>query len=130
MKLSEIKDALNAAVFVGHEQLDMQVEGGAASDLMSDLLRLPREGAVLLTGLTSIQVIRTSVISGIVAVVFVRGKRPDQEMIAHAREHDLPLLSSPFNMYTSCGRLFSKGLKSIRENREEGNGIKGSPCRT
>ena len=115
MKLSEIKEALNAAVFVGHEQLDMQVKGGAASDLMSDLLRLPREGAVLLTGLTSIQVIRTSVISGMVAVVFVRGKRPDQEMIAHAREHDLPLLSSPLNMYTSCGMLFSKGLKSIRD---------------
>ena len=117
MKLSEIKDALNAAVFVGHDQMDMQVQGGAASDLMSDLLRLPKEGAVLLTGLTSIQVIRTSVIAGMVAVVFVRGKRPDKEMIAHAEEHNLPLLSSPLNMYSSCGTLFSMGLKSIREDR-------------
>ena len=117
MKLSEIKDTLDAAVLVGHDQLDMDVKGGAASDLMSDLLRLPREGALLLTGLTSIQVIRTSVIAGMVAVVFVRGKRPGQEMIAHAQEHDLPLLSSPLNMYTSCGMLYSKGLKSIREDK-------------
>jgi len=117
MTLSEIKDALNASVFVGHDRLDMQVKGGAASDLMSDLLRLPREGAVLLTGLTSIQVIRTSVIAGMVAVVFVRGKRPDQDMIAQAREHDLPLLSSPLNMYTSCGMLYSKGLRSIRDEK-------------
>ncbi len=115
MKLSEVKEVLDAEVIIGHDKLDMQIKGGAASDLMSDLLRLPREGALLLTGLTSIQVIRTSVIAGMAAVVFVRGKRPNQEMIAHAREYDLPLLSSPLNMYSSCGMLFNKGLKSIRD---------------
>ncbi len=115
MRLSEIKDVLGAEVLVGHDKLDVEIKGGAASDLMSDLLRLPKEGALLLTGLTSIQVIRTSVIAGMMAVVFVRGKKPNQEMIAHAQEHGLPLLSSPLNMYSSCGILFSKGLKSIRE---------------
>jgi len=82
--------------------------------LMSDLLRNLRTGALLLTGLTGVQVIRTSVIAEMAAVVLVRGKTPNDEMIQYAREHDLPLLSTPFNMYSSCGKLFSKGLKSIR----------------
>ncbi len=114
MKLSEIRDVLEGSVLVGEDKLDVEVTGGAASDLMSDLLRNPKEGALLLTGLTSIQVIRTSVIAGIGAVVFVRGKHPDPDMVAQARGHGLPLLSTPLNMYSSCGRLYNKGLKSIR----------------
>lgn len=114
MKLSEVKETLDALVVVGHDKLDIQVTGGAAADLMSDLLKNPKEGSLLLSGLNNIQVIRTSVIAGIAAVVLVRGKTPDPAMIEHAREHGLPLLSSHFNMYSACGRLYSKGLKSIR----------------
>ena len=114
MKLSEVREILEAEVIVGHENLDVTVVGGAASDLMSDLLRNLKTGALLLTGLTGVQVIRTSVIAEMTAVVLVRGKKPNDEMIQHAREHNLPLLSTPFNMYSSCGGLYGKGLKSIR----------------
>jgi len=114
MKLSEIKEILEANVLVGEENLDIQVTGGAASDLMSDLLRNPKEGSLLLTGLTSIQVIHTSIIAGMAAIVFVRGKKPSEDITKLARENELPLLSTQFNMYSSCGRLFSKGLRSVR----------------
>lgn len=114
MKLFEIQKILEATVMVGHGMLDVEVRGGAAADLMSDLLRQPCEGALFLTGLNSIQVIRTAVVSGAAGVVMVRGKRPDKEMIADAEAHGLPLLSTPFNMYTSCGRLFAAGLASYR----------------
>lgn len=114
MKLSEIAEILDAEVIEGHDSLDLEVTSGAASDLMSDLLRHPREGALLLTGLTSIQTIRTSVIAGMAAVVFVRGKRPDMETRTYAREHGLPLLSTHLNMYSSCGRLYGRGLPSTR----------------
>lgn len=113
MKLSDIKDILKADVISGEEKLDIEVTGGAASDLMSDLLKRPKEGALLLTGLTSIQAVNTSVIAGMSAIVFVRGKRPDKAIISHAKKHKIPVLSTPFNMYTSCGRLYAKGLRSI-----------------
>ena len=114
MKLSEIKEILEAELIIGEDKMDTQVTGGAASDLMSDLLRNPKGGALLLTGLTTVQVVRTSVIAGMAAVIFVRGKQPDSQIKEMAQEHGLPLLSSPYNMYSSCGRLFSNGLKSIR----------------
>ena len=113
MKLKEIIDALGATIVVGEDNLDLEIRGGAASDLMSDLLRNPKEGAVLLTGLNTIQTIRTAVISGFLAVVLVRGKNPNIEMIEYSRNHGIPLLSSPLNMYTSCGKLYAKGLDSI-----------------
>ena len=113
MKLSEVKEILEADIIVGENNMDIQVIGGAASDLMSDLLRNPKEGALLLTGLTSIHAIRTTVIAGMAAIVFVRGKKPDSAIISLAQENEIPLLSTPYNMYTSCGRLYSNGLKSV-----------------
>jgi predicted transcriptional regulator len=93
--------------------MDLPVNSGAGSDLMSDIIRGPTSGAVLITGLNNVQVIRTSAISGVVAVVLVRGKRPAPEVVSLAREHELPLLSTPFTMFSACGRLFSKGLRGV-----------------
>ena len=114
MKLSDIREALKAKIIVGDDKLDNHVGAGAASDLMSDLLRGPgKSGVVVLSGLNNIQVIRTSVIAGASAVVLVRGKHPSDDMIAHARKHELPLLSSPFTMFTACGRLHMRGLRGV-----------------
>jgi predicted transcriptional regulator len=114
MKLSEVKEILKAEVISGEDNLDIEVSGGAASDLMSDLLRKPKEGSLLLTGLTSIQAVNTSVIGGMAAIVFVRGKKPDQAIVTHARRHKIPILSTSYNMFASCGRLYAKGLRSIK----------------
>jgi hypothetical protein len=109
-----VAEILNASVIEGAALQDLEVVAGSASDLMSDLLTHPREGALLLTGLTSIQVLRTVVIAGMAGVVFVRGKLPDEAVCAYAREHGVPLLSTELNMYASCGRLFGRGLPSSR----------------
>lgn len=115
MKLSDISRILKAEIIVGNDKLDFQVSAGTASDLMSDMLTGPTNGSILLTGLNNIQVIRTSVIAGVAAVVLVRGKRPSMEMIRHAAENELPLLSSPFTMYSACGRLFREGLRGVEQ---------------
>jgi predicted transcriptional regulator len=114
MKLSEVKEILRADLISGDDNLDVDVLGGAASDLMSDLLRKSQAGAVLLTGLTSIQAVNTAVIGGVAAIVFVRGKKPDKAVISHAKKHKMPVLSTPFNMFLSCGKLYAKGLQSIQ----------------
>jgi predicted transcriptional regulator len=113
MKLADIKETLRAEVFVGHDKMDLAVKAGTGSDLMRDMLRGPTNGAVLLTGLNNIQAIRTSVISGVAAVVLIRDKKPTPEMISLAQEHELPVLSTPFTMFSSCGRLFNKGLRGV-----------------
>jgi len=80
---------------------------------MSDILTGPTGGALLVTGLNNVQVVRASAIAGVAAVVLVRDKRPDQEAIAQAKEHDLPLLSTSFTMFSTSGRLFSMGLRGV-----------------
>ena len=113
MKLSEIVDALDAVVICGNNHLTKEITTCGASDLMSDILAGLSEGCILLTGLTTVQVIRTAMVAGVGAVVFVRGKKPPQEVIDLAREQELPLLSSPYSMFVSCGRLHNCNLTGL-----------------
>jgi predicted transcriptional regulator len=80
---------------------------------MSDILAGLSEGCILLTGLTTVQVIRTAMIAGVGAVVFVRGKTPPQEVIDLAEEQGLPLISSPYSMFVSSGRLHACNLTGL-----------------
>ncbi len=113
MKLSKIVDALEAKVLVGDDLLKKDIKTCGASDLMSDILAGLSDGSVLLTGLTTIQVIRTAMVAGVGAVVFVRGKTPPREVIDLAREQQLPLISSPYSMFVSCGRLHACNLTGL-----------------
>ncbi len=76
-----------------------------ASDLMSDVLAFMNPGSVLLTGLTNSHVIQTACVADISAVVFVQGKRPDENTISLAFEHKLPLVSTSLPAFEACVRM-------------------------
>ena len=86
-----------------------------ASDLMSDVLSFHGVGALLLTGLTNSQVVRTAGVADIAAICFVRGKQPEPETVRLAQEEGLPLLVTPLMMFEGCGRLYAKGLRGEAE---------------
>lgn len=115
MQLSEIKELLSCNVFCGEEFLSREIQFGCASDLMSDVLAYSRAGAVLMTGLANIQTIHTAFIAEIEAIVFVRGRKPDDRMIEAAISKKLPLLGCGYSMYESCGILYAQGLVSTME---------------
>jgi predicted transcriptional regulator len=114
MVLSEVRDLLKCDVF-GESLLGENVRYGCASDLMSDVLAFSQAGALLLTGLVTIQTIQTAFIAEIRAIVFVRGKKPSQDVIDAAREKRIPLLATPYSMYEACGILYRAGLVSTME---------------
>jgi len=113
MKLSQIVEALEAKILTGDDLLEKDIDTCGASDLMSDILAGLSEGCILLTGLTTVQVIRTAMVAEVGAVVFVRGKTPPQEVINLAQEQELPLISSPYSMFVSCGRLHACNLTGL-----------------
>jgi predicted transcriptional regulator len=116
IQLTEICELLACEVYTPREQLPgVSIQFGCASDLMSDVLAFSRSGAILLTGLVTIQTIQTAFIAEIDAIVFVRGKKPNEDVIALAVEKRIPLLATPYSMYEACGLLYRKGLPSTME---------------
>jgi hypothetical protein len=61
MKLSIIKELLQAEMIWGDEHSDIEVLNACGADLMSDILADTKTNAILLTGLTHRQIIQTTV---------------------------------------------------------------------
>ncbi|KPA10476.1 DRTGG domain protein [Candidatus Magnetomorum sp. HK-1] len=113
MKLKEIKDKLGAKVVCCENQMDIDIISGGGADLMSDVLSASAKGSVLLTGQTTPDVIEICIMAEVGAVVFVRGKKPSEEVIEIAKNNSIPILITHESMFVSCGRLYMEGLRGM-----------------
>lgn len=112
MTVKDVARLLDAQVLWADEPLlEAEVHTACGSDMMSDVLAYVKDRALLLTGLVNAQVIRTAEMLDVVCVVFVRGKQPDEQMLALARERGIGVLSTEHRMFTACGLLYSHGLE-------------------
>lgn len=112
MKIKDIQNLLDAKVLCYEEGIDTEVNSACGSDMMSDVLAYVKDQAVLLTGLLNPQVIRTAEMMDMICIVFVRSKKPTEEMLKLAKMHDMVVLSTDLRMYDACGKLYHAGLGS------------------
>ena len=89
------------------DDLSIKVAEVGAADLLSDVLAMSKTGTLLLTGLVSTQVIRTAVIADLCGVVFVRGKKPGDEILLLAKESGIPVLGTTLKMFEAAGLLYT-----------------------
>ncbi|QTA92838.1 DRTGG domain-containing protein [Desulfonema magnum] len=113
MKLFEIRNILKAEILTGEDQLNKTLFAGGGADLMGDVLAAVAKEAVLLTGLTTENVIQTAKIAEVGAIVFVRGKRPGKDVMRLARSYGLPILLTRYSLFVASGRLYMNGLRGI-----------------
>ena len=115
MKISKIKELLDAKVLCCEENVENEVYSAFGCDLMSDVLAYVSDQAVLLTGLVDPQVIRTALMMDMKCILFVRSKVPTKEMLALATESGIVVMSTDKTTYNSCGLLYSNGLTGKRD---------------
>ena len=104
---------MEASVLCGEEYLDRIIVGGGGADMMDAVLAAVTKSAVLLTGLTTEQVLRTAKLAEVGAIVFVRGKKPEASEISLAQTYEIPLLSTRYSLFVACGRLYMNGLRGL-----------------
>ncbi len=110
MKISVIKELLDANIVCCEHLLNTEVNSACGSDMMSDVLAFVKDHAVLLTGLVNPQVVRTAEMMDIKCIVFVRGKIPPESVVCLAESMDIAILTTAERMYVACGKLYANGL--------------------
>ncbi|MHB8962074.1 MAG: hypothetical protein ACYC5K_02885 [Saccharofermentanales bacterium] len=116
MKLSECIKLLDATIHVMACDMDMEIRVACGADLMSDVMAFScAHNDMMLTGLVNPQTIRTAEMVDVKAIVFVRGKAPDNLMCELAEQKSICLVSTPLTMFTACGRLHGAGVKGKGE---------------
>ena len=112
MILRTLAGILDLEVVWGEELMDaVEVDTCYAADLMSDVLAFSQAGALLVTGLTSVQSAHTADLADLAAVLYVAGKRPVEAVYDMARSKGIPLLSTTCSMFEACGILHRAGLR-------------------
>lgn len=115
MTLEKIAEILEASIITNPEYTGINIQNACSADMMSAVLYYHTPNSLLLTSLTQPHVIRTAEIAGIKSIVFVLDKKPGGETIKLAEQKKIPLLCTPYCMYTASGRLFKAGLPGCLE---------------
>jgi len=113
MKIREIAKLLNAEIVCGKQHVESETEYAFSSDLMSDVLTTKNDSMLLVTGLANVQTIRTAEMSDIQCIVFVRGKKVNEEMIELATENDIVLIECNYSMFRASGLLYAAGIQPV-----------------
>ena len=109
--VKDIARLLDAKILYGTNMDTTEVHSVCGSDMMSDVLAYVKNQSVLLTGLCNPQTIRTAEMMDIVCLVCVRNKQPDETMIELAKQRGISVFTTYHTMFTSCGILYTAGLK-------------------
>ena len=112
MNVKEVIAICEGTLLTQDVNLDGDIKGGFAGDLMSDVLASVQAESVIITGLCNPQVVRTALIADVRMIIFARGKKPGEDIINLAVEENLPVAFSPLGLYEISGRLTQAGLPS------------------
>lgn len=106
MTLKEIAAQLDATLIYAPEGWEEQEVGSVvASDLISDILVAEGEEQLLMTSLTSIQMVRTAGLISAVAIMLVHRRQAPPALEDAARDQEIPLFRSSMAKYDACIRL-------------------------
>ena len=113
MKLSEIKEILNAEFLVGEEHMNQTVFGGGGADLMDDILSAVAKGVRTPDGsqFGAGDPDRQDRRSGCGRIC--QRKKPKDSILELARSYDLPILITHYSMFVASGRLYMNGLRGL-----------------
>jgi DRTGG domain. len=113
MTIKQIATILDGRIICGEERQNENQDYAFASDLMSDVLTLGDNTPIIVTGLCTVQTIRTCEMGNLGVIIFVRKKKASQEMIELAQDNGMVLIECDYSMFKSCGILYQNGLKPI-----------------
>lgn len=120
MNLREIRDILDAEVITEDANLEKEIKCVLAAELLSEVLALAQEGALLITGFTHPPVVYAADAANLCAILFIRGKWPNEATLELAVHKKIPLLTTPYMMFETCGLLYEYGLKTCAIKEENG----------
>ena len=113
MTLKEIEKSLELEVVTSHE-VDKEVKGGYASDLLSDVIANASEGNIWVTLQIHLNIVAVAVMKGISAIIIVNGRRPDDGTISKANEEGVMIMLSKLPAFEVVGKLYSLGVRGAR----------------
>lgn len=111
MTVQEVATALGLEVIAGADNLETEITGGYAADLLSCVMAKAQPGNVWITLQAHPNVIAVANLRELACVIITEGTRPDEETRTRANEQHVPLLLSNDDTYTTVGKLVQLNIR-------------------
>jgi predicted transcriptional regulator len=105
MKLKDIIEKLNLEV-LNLANDESEVVDAYASDLLSDVMGRAKSGQIWITMQTHRNVSAICSLKDLPAVIITGGGKPDDDMLSHAKEEDVCVLSTKDSCFNISGKLY------------------------
>jgi len=115
MKLIELVDKLNLSVRSAKGNLQRQITGGYASDLLSDVLANSEDGNIWITLQIHQNIIGVASMKELAGIILVNGREPEQETLEKAQAENIPVMVSDLPTFELVGKLYNLGVGAMRE---------------
>ncbi|MFW5999176.1 MAG: serine kinase [Halanaerobiaceae bacterium] len=89
---------------------EVEVNGGYAGDLLSNVMAGAQEKDVWITIQAHQNIVAVALLVGVAAVVIAQNMEIDEKALMRAKEKGINLLSSSLTIYEIAGRLYSLGV--------------------
>ena len=105
-KLKDVVERLGLEVWTHGEKGDLEVTGGYAGDLLSDVLANSEPGDLWVTVQVHPNIVGVAAIKDLTAIILVNGRRYQEETIKKAQEQGIVLASTSLSTFEVVGRLY------------------------
>jgi len=112
MKLTEIVSRLNLEVKSGLDQLNSEVTGGYASDLLSDVIANAKKGNLWITLQVHQNIVAVATLKEIAGIILVNNRQPEEETLQKAIQEKVPILVSKLPSFELIGKLYQIGISN------------------
>lgn len=113
MNVKEMAEKLGLEVKSGAGQMDREIKGGYASDLMSDVMANSQQGDVWVTLQIHQNIVAVASLRELAAIIIVQGRQPEKDAVEKAEREGIPILVSPFHTFEVVGRLYQMGISGM-----------------
>lgn len=114
MKLTEVAKACDLQIRVHEVDLNIDVLGGYAGDLLSDVIANSRRGEIWITLQVHQNIIAVATLKELAGIVIIGGKEPAAEVLEKAKIENVPILTSSLTAFELIGRLYKLGIRGHR----------------
>jgi serine kinase of HPr protein (carbohydrate metabolism regulator) len=115
VKLTELVQKLNLSVRSAKGNLEHEITGGYASDLLSDVLANSEEGNIWITLQIHQNIIGVASIKDLAGIILVNGREPEPETVEKAEAENIPVMVSELSTFELVGKLYNLGVGGTKE---------------
>ncbi|MHC4544344.1 MAG: serine kinase [Planctomycetota bacterium] len=114
MKLTELIQKLNLGIRSAKANLDREVTGGYASDLLSDVIANGKEGNIWVTLQVHHNIVAVASMKDLAGIILVNGREPEQETVEKAEAENLVIMVTEMPAFELVGKLYGLGVTGMK----------------